>query len=80
MIPIRFEDFLAQREPGYPRLRDDGKCTGCLEREPVTSDGYCRECLRYDHGYDQAEEKVLQATVVVAVAAGLRTFRGETRY
>ena len=69
MIPILFEEYLARREPGRPR--DDGKCTGCLEREPVTVDGYCRECIRYQHGYDQAEEKVLEATVGGAVTAAL---------
>ena len=71
MIPTLFEEYLAKREPGRPRLRDDGKCTGCLERESVTSDGYCRECIRYHHGYDQAEEKVLEATVGAAVTGAL---------
>ena len=69
MIPTLFEEYLAKREPGRPR--DDGKCTGCLEREPVTVDGYCRECIRYQHGYDQAEEKVLEATVGGAVTSAL---------
>lgn len=71
MIPTLFEEYLAKREPGRPHLHDDGKCTGCLEREPVTSDGYCRECIRYQHGYDQAEEKVLGATVGGAVTSAL---------
>ncbi len=38
-----------------------GPCTGCGEREPVTSDGYCRECLQYRFGGDQEEALLVNA-------------------
>jgi len=69
MIPVRFEDFLAQRTPGIPREGD--RCTACLKGKPISVDGYCRECLRYHHGWDEAEEKVVEATIGGAVKGAL---------
>jgi len=69
MTPIRFEDYLAQRTPGIPREGD--RCTACLKGKPISVDGYCRECLRYHHGWDEAEEKVVDALIGGAITAAL---------
>lgn len=71
-IPTCFEDYLAVRGllPADPKCQ---RCSGCCrEGLPiVTSDGMCESCMRYQHGYDQAEEIVAAAILKAAVTAAL---------
>lgn len=76
-VPTKFEHYLAQWEAEITpdrREPDRERCTGCLEGAPITSDGYCAECMRYRFGYDQAEEKVALAMLGGAVTAALDAY------
>ncbi len=75
-VPIRFERFLAWREPGPGRPGIE-RCDCCGEREATSPDGRCRECLRYEHGYDQAQEQVAKSILAGAVNAALDAEVGE---
>ena len=62
-------EWEAQLQPWQGKHHDT--CDGCREREPVTTDGMCRECLRYHYGYDEAEERLVEATVGGVVKGAL---------
>ena len=71
MVPISFEQYLDQREPERTRW-DHDYCDCCGARgQFLSSDGYCRACLQYQFGYDQAEQKMAMAMVGGAVKAAL---------
>lgn len=69
-VPRSREAYIEQHgTPCPPRT-----CTGCFGGPAVASDGvnsYCEPCWAYQHGYDQAEEKVTRAIIGDAVAAAL---------
>lgn len=67
--PLSFNTYLAEREPGPDHSGE--RCDSCGEGEPLTSDGYCRACLRYMFGHDQAEDAMLEATLGAAVNGAL---------
>ena len=71
MVPISFEHYLDQREPVRDRW-DHDYCDSCgAKGEFLSSDGYCRACLKYHFGYDQAQEKMVTAMIGGAVKAAL---------
>ena len=72
-VPTLFEDYWTEWDrTAQPQSSDRDTCTSCLRKvKPLTRDGYCRECVRYDHGYDQAEEIVTTVLIGGAVKAAL---------
>ncbi len=50
------------------------RCESCGGPDPITRDGICRECLRYHHGYEEAEEALVNAMVGGAVAGALDAY------
>lgn len=73
MTASTFGQYLAEWEARTEpwQRRDLEHCDECGEREPVTSDGMCRECLRYHYGYAQAQEQLVEQTVGGAVTGAL---------
>jgi len=72
VVPMMFEDYVAKF---FQPLSAPGEtCSGCLEHPAIAKDTgnrYCEVCLRYSHGYDQAEEKLVRSLVQGAIAAAL---------
>lgn len=65
-----FERYLDIRDPGPPPDRTPDRCTGCLRPgTPMSTDGYCETCLRYQFGYDEAQFGAVKALLGGAVKA-----------
>lgn len=72
-----FEEWLIREErdaPAHLVEPDRTHCTGCLKKAKLSRHGYCRECLRYSFGYDEAERAMLDALVGGAVRGALAAY------
>ena len=79
-VPDSFAEFLFARvrKLSDAELLASGPygCVGCGQRAALgsldgTGDALCEGCLRYHHGYEQAEEWNVRLIVASAVAAAL---------
>jgi hypothetical protein len=67
-----FELYLATRTAG-PKYESRTRCTGCFRPgEPMSSDGYCEQCLYEQFGYDRGEQHVLDTLLGGAVHSAMR--------
>jgi hypothetical protein len=71
-IPASFEGYL--RTVGVKELDEAQQCTGCWRdggRWRDKTNVYCEPCMRYQFGYDQAEESVARRLIAAVVAGAL---------
>jgi hypothetical protein len=72
-VPLDFDEYLAK--VGVQEVEPQ-ECTSCFREGGrwqfgPSSGAYCEPCLRYQHGYDQGEEKATLAILGGAVMAAL---------
>ncbi len=70
LVPLTFEKYIATMAP----VSAGTKCEVCGAPAAIARDGRnaaCAACLHYQFGYDQAEEKLVRATIGAAVSGAL---------
>ncbi len=70
-VPITFDDYLVTRGAKEVEPQTCASCRPEGGRWSLGDSVDCEPCLKYMHGYDQAEEVMVRRIVGAAVAAAL---------
>lgn len=68
-MTLTFESWLAGHYAGAEWAH--GACDGCEANGQELVGGYCASCLRYQFGFDQAQELMLTTTIGAALRSAL---------